>query len=55
LLDRHEACKTLTVIERADAQGLIDIAECFAVAIARRNQFAATRIQICNRSFHAFN
>jgi hypothetical protein len=31
LLDRHESGKTLTAAERAEAQGLLDIAEYFAI------------------------
>jgi hypothetical protein len=40
LLDRHEAGKTLTAAERAEAQGLIDIADYFAVQ-RLRNRLAA--------------
>jgi len=40
LLDRHEAGKTLTAAERAEAQGLLDIAEFFVVQ-RLRNRLAA--------------
>lgn len=40
LLDRHEAGKNLTAAERAEAQGLLDIAEYFVVQ-RLRNRLAA--------------
>jgi hypothetical protein len=40
LLDRHESGKTLTAAERAEAQGLLDIAEFFVVE-RLRNRLAA--------------
>jgi hypothetical protein len=41
LLDRHHAGKNLTAAERAEAEGLIDIAEFFAVQRMRRQLAAA--------------
>ena len=40
LLDQHKSGKTLTAAERAEAEGLLDIAEYFAVQRLRQ-QFAA--------------
>ena len=40
LLDKHQAGKTLTAAERAEAEGLLDIAEYFAVQRLRQ-RFAA--------------